>query len=107
MEDFRDHPNLHPIGIQIDPHDKTQCYLFFHHDVPYCGTSMTIHSGNLPESMTHPITTMNFRGSVCPGYCSNLDEMTQCPGECTVEKYRRLMLEIGNKQRALRIAAGI
>ncbi|MFZ1685371.1 MAG: hypothetical protein WAU88_14740 [Candidatus Zixiibacteriota bacterium] len=106
FDDILHDPNIHPTGIQVDPHDDRQCFLYFHHDTAGCGTSMVIHSRDLPISYlrAHVQGTTSAEG-LCPGYCSSPEEIANCSATCTVGTYRNFMLTLSRGRRSAARAA--
>lgn len=107
LEDFLTKVEIEPIGMSIDPVDPELNFYYFNHECANCGTTFVVDVRAFTSCIDEPIPPQILNGSaVCGGHCTRIDDLAQCPNECTYAPFRRFLLRLRHKQTANRRSAG-
>jgi hypothetical protein len=91
--DLRDHAEIEPRGMMIDPKDSDHCSLHFVHRKPGCDTPFVVSSLQMVHLLgLNTEQKSAFGDQSCPGNCMRLEDLTSCAVSCRLQVYREFLL---------------
>ena len=96
-EDFLSDPMIEIIGYQVRFDNLKLGFFLFLHNVPECGTTLTIKAGEFSDLYDGPIYEEPLTNTgECPEYCLNKEDLRPCPAKCACAYVREVSQIIKN-----------
>ena len=95
IHDVPGHPEIEPIGMQLDGEDPKFNLYYFNHVNPGCKSTFAVQVDFFLPLITEPVSKLVLAGSrECNHYCVRIDELRACGNECRYAPFRRFLLEL-------------
>mgnify|MGYP006971722401 CR=1 FL=1 len=93
--DFLSDPAVSVVGYQAHFVSLELGLFYFNHDVPECGTTLSLPAQAFLDMYAGPLfTERQTSGPNCPGHCLHDDDLEPCPRRCECAYVRTVLRQV-------------
>jgi hypothetical protein len=92
------HPQVEPIGMQLEDTDHRYNYYYFNHVCDHCGTTFLVPVLDFLPLITEPVPDLALHGTeTCERHCLDVRDLKLCNQPCMYAPFRRHLLTMGKQ----------